>query len=715
MNSLSSRHLLLRLQALKLKLVQQRRGGALLVPLVEVVEVWITEGFRSAAERSARRLGWIRPRPVAIPERDQPQSTGRRRFVFAPVTHSPGVSIVIPVFNNANLTYGCLESIADRTPAGLYEVLVVDNASTDETGNVLGAFEGVRVIRNQVNRGFVRACNQGFEAATGGFVLFLNNDIVVLDGWCERLLETLTRDASIGAVGAQLIYPDDRLQEAGGIIWSDGTGWNYGRGDDRNKPEYNFVRDVDYCSAACLLVRRSLLAALGGFDTRFAPAYYEDTDLCFELRRLGYRVVYQPSAKVVHFEGATAGVDVNTGFKKFQEINRAKFVDKHRAELAGHYGPDPVHLFRARNRKVGKRIAIVDHMVPRADQDSGSVRMQAMIEILRDLGHVVTFIPDNLAPFAPYTEALQQLGVEVIHGAISIQRYLLEHLRDFDIVILCRLNFAIKYLPAIVESAHRPRLVFDTVDLHYLRQQRRAELESDPQHWTLATTSREGELYLANAADQVWVTSPHEADVLRAEDPQLHIEVVPNIHRVREGVPPGDGRRDLLFIGGFLHPPNEDAVLHFARDILPRIRARLPDVRFVVVGPDPPRSVLDLQSDVVVVTGQVKDVQPMFDASRVMVVPLRYGAGMKGKVGQSLAYGLPLVTTSIGAEGMHLEDRRHVLVADDPAEFADRVCELYTNQRLWEHLSLEGRRHVEEHFGYDAVKRRIGEALIRLA
>ena len=707
--------MLLRLQAAKLKLAHRRRLGPLLVPPIEFIEVCMTGGLRVALARAAMRLGWVSRRPPVIREEvSRTPAQDRRHLVFPPMASPAAVSIVIPVFNNAAFTYGCLESIADRTPAGQYEVIVVDNGSTDETRQLLGTFAGAHVIHNDVNEGFVRGCNQGIEAATGEFVLFLNNDTVVLDGWLEHLRETIARDRRIGAVGAQLIYPDDRLQEAGGIIWNDGTGWNYGKGEDRNQPEYNFVRDVDYCSGACLLVRHSLLKILNGFDMRFAPAYYEDADLCFELRRLGFRVVYQPRAKVVHFEGATAGVDLRTGSKRFQDINRAKFLAKHRGELANQSAPDPANLFRARNRKTGKRIAVVDHMVPRPDHDAGSVRMQAMLEILMGLGHAITFIPDNLAPFAPYTESLQQLGIEVIYGSRSIHRYLLDHLRDFDIIILCRLNFAIKYLPAIVKSPHRPRVIFDTVDLHYLRERRRAELENDDEQASLAASTRDGELYLAKAADQVWVTSTHEADVLFAEDPTLRVEVVPTIHRRTSARASFDDRRDLLFVGGFRHPPNEDAVRYFARDILPLIRLQQPDARFIVVGPDPPASVLDLQSDAIVVTGHLEDLEPVLDGCRVMVAPLRYGAGLKGKVGQSLAHGLPVVTTSIGSEGLRLEDRRHALIADDPAVFASRVCELYENRTLWEHLSGEGRHHIEQHFGYDSVTARIAQALTHL-
>jgi len=628
-----------------------------------------------------------------------------------PMTDPQGVSIVIPVYNKALLTLQCLQSIIARTPAGRYDVIVVDNASSDETPQLLAHVQGLHVIRNEVNRGFVEACNQGGHRAQGEFLLFLNNDTIPLDGWFEPLVETLTHDPTIGAVGAQLLYPDGRLQEAGGIIWNDGSGWNYGRGDDPQRPEYGYRREVDFCSGACLLVRRGLFNQIGGFDARYAPAYYEDADFCFELRRHGYRVVYQPRSRIVHVEGATAGTDITTGFKRFQAINRTTFVKKQAEALAVQYPPDAVHLFRARDRRGGKRILLVDHMVPLYDQDAGSVRMLAMLRILSELDHKVTFVPDNLMPCEPYTGTLQQLGVEVLFGPLSIAPYIDQHLADFEVIILCRATIAIKYVPAIVAHPHRPPLIFDTIDLHYLREQRRAQLEEDAELARQAALTRAQELYLAHASDMVWVVSTYEREVLQRESAALQVGVVPLIHTVRHTVPPFAGRRDLMFIGGFRHLPNEDAVFYFLKEIFPLVQRAIAQVRFLIVGADVPPTIQALASEDIVVVGYVRDVDPVFDRCRVCVAPIRYGAGLKGKVLHSLACGLPVVTTSIGAEGMYLVHREQALIADDPENFAARVVELYLNEPLWTHMSEQGRQHVEAHFGYRAGKAKLDAAL----
>jgi GT2 family glycosyltransferase len=681
------------------------RAVAPLPPLLSrVAHVWQQEGVRGLAVRVGRRLARRSGEPGRLV---QPVSALPRplpRLVVAPLTDARGVSIVIPVFNHAPLTYQCLASILERTPRGRYEVVVVDNASHDETPRLLAHVEGLRAIRNAENRGFVDACNQGAGAARGEHLLFLNNDTVVLEGWLEALLDPLARDPRTGAVGAQLLYPDGRLQEAGGIIWRDGTGWNYGRGDDPHRPEYRYAREVDFCSGACLLVRRALFERLGGFDRRYAPAYYEDVDLCFGLRDLGFRVVYQPRARVVHLEGSTAGTDLGSGFKRFQAVNRATFARKHAAALARQSPPDAARVFRARDRRPGKRILIVDHMVPLYDQDAGSLRMLALLEILGELGHAVTFVPDNLTPFEPYTERLQQLGVEVLYGPLSILDDVLGHVRAFDLIVVCRATIAGKYLAALAACPDRPPVVFDTIDLHYLRAERRAALEGGEALGREAAETKAAELGLARASDMTWVVSAYEAELLRREDPALRVAVVPLIHRTRARVPPFEARRDLLFLAGFRHPPNEDAVVHLATAILPRVRRELPEVRLRVAGSNIPPAVERLASEAIEVVGHVAEVEPVFDACRVFAAPIRYGAGLKGKVTHSLACGLPVVTTAIGAEGLHLVDGEHALIADQPEAFAARVVELYRDPALWTRLSARGRSHVETHFGHAAVK-----------
>jgi GT2 family glycosyltransferase len=189
--------------------------------------------------------------------------------------------------------------------------------------------------------GFLHSCNRAAQEARGEYLLFLNNDTQVQGGWLDHMLALFGRDDQVGLVGAKLLFPNGRLQEAGGIVWRDGSGYNYGRYDDPSKPEYNHVREVDYCSGACIMIEAPLFQQLGGFDARYAPAYYEDTDLAFRVRQAGRKVLYQPKAVVVHHEGVSNGIDTCSGIKAYQVVNQAKFRERWRKELEQFHMPRP--------------------------------------------------------------------------------------------------------------------------------------------------------------------------------------------------------------------------------------------------------------------------------------------------------------------------------------------------------------------------------------
>ncbi|HWH91393.1 MAG TPA: glycosyltransferase, partial [Candidatus Binatia bacterium] len=403
------------------------------------------------------------------------------RPIEFPIHEQVEVSIVIPVFNQFRFTQACLGSLQEHQGTERFEVVIVDDCSTDETAEAIPQMPGVVYIRNEQNSGFIASCNRGAEQARGNYLLFLNNDTLVKFGWLSALLNTFTEQHRTGIVGSKLVYPDGRLQEAGGIIWRDGSGWNYGKFDDAAKPEYNYLREVDYCSAAALMIPKSLFDSVGGFDSRYAPAYYEDTDLAFKVRDAGYRVLYQPRSEIIHYEGATGGTDLTTGTKKHQEINRTTFVHAWASELSAKpVNGDVTFLGQAHPHR--KNILVIDHHVPMPDHDSGSLRMFQILTILRQLGHRITFVPDNLANIRPYTEELQRRGIEVLYHPYvkKVRDYLVAHGPSFDAVVLSRCDFARKHFADVRLHAPQSRVIFDTVDLHYLREDREAQLTQDP-------------------------------------------------------------------------------------------------------------------------------------------------------------------------------------------------------------------------------------------
>ena len=658
---------------------------------------------------------------------------GRMRIQFSPSPHNPlsediirlpifdrvEVSIIIPFFNHVHDTLACIESVGRLTDGRSYEIIVVDDASTDESAALIRRIEGLVLIRNHQNVGFLGSCNRGAAAARGDFLVFLNNDTVVSPGWLEALARTFKDVPEAGYVGAKLVYPDGRLQEAGSIIWQDASGWNYGKFDDAGHPRYNYTREVDYCSGACVMVPRHLFHELGGFDNRYAPAYYEDTDLAFRIRHAGHKVIYQPTAIITHHEGLTSGTSLDSGVKSYQRINQSKFRERWEPRLASH-APQPtgVRDLNAYTRRMDLisrgHILVIDAHLLAPDRDCGSLRMMELIRSIRRRGHHVTFIPQNLVVSSPYLENLQSIGVEVIHHPYypSIIEYLKKHGREIDLAIISRFDVAARHMASVRQLAPQAKVVFDTVDLHYLRKEREAQVTKDHVLLLAAADRKRKETRLAYRADLTLVVSGIEKEFLEKECPGIDVRVLPTIFPHEQAPIPGfEGRRDIVFIGGFEHAPNHDAVLFFAREIFPRVHQRIPEAMFLVIGPDPTPEILQLASPSIQILGYVPDVKPIFGQARISVAPIRFGAGVKGKVNQSMALGVPTVITSIAAEGMYLTHEHDTMIADDPATFANAVVRLYRSRELWERLSVNGKANVRKHFSVEASSHRIDELL----
>lgn len=448
----------------------------------------------------------------------------------------PLVSIIIPAYNQFAYTFNCLESLSVNLSSDLaYEIIIVNDASTDDTLEQLATLvKGIKVLTNAENSGFIRSCNYGASQAKGQYLYFLNNDTRILENCLESLLKLIVNNPQVGAVGSKLIYANSKQQEAGGIIWNSADGWNYGRLDSPDEPEYNYVRPVDYCSGASLLVPTELFKQLGGFSQDFIPAYYEDTDLCFAIRELGYQVLYQPQSNVIHYEGITSGTDLSSGIKQYQVINQTKFREKWSKVLTKHLDNDANNVPKAARRLQGNpTILVIDSYVPLYDRESGCVRLLNILKLLLNLGYSVIFFPDNGYPEQPYTSVLQQLGIEVIYG--TAQRYnleekLIKYLPLIDGVWLCRPELCDKYMDLIRLKTKVP-IIYDTIDLHFLRLKRQKDY-LDPSYqntsWSWETYQKL-ELNYANQAEATVVVTEDEKQVLSSLGVK-NVWVIPNIH-----------------------------------------------------------------------------------------------------------------------------------------------------------------------------------------
>lgn len=642
-----------------------------------------------------------------------------------PCVENPEVSIIIPVYNQIHYTYACLVSILEHTSDVTYEVIIADDVSTDATEHLSRYAEGLVICRNTINQGFLRNCNQAARAARGRYVMFLNNDTQVTDGWLSSLVRLIKSDSTIGMVGSKLVYPDGRLQEAGGIIWSDGSGWNYGRLDDPEKPEYNYVKDVDYISGAAILLSNALWKQIGGFDTRFAPAYCEDSDLAFEVRKAGYRVVYQPLSKVIHFEGISNGTDVQgSGLKRYQVVNNKKLREKWAKELAhqceNNGNPDP---FRARERSMGKKIIlVVDHYVPTYNRDAGSKTTFQYLKMFLKKGYVVKFLGDNFLHEEPYSTTLQQMGIEILYGAeyqVGIWDWLKTHGDDIAVAYLNRPHIASKYIDFIKENTNI-KVIYYGHDLHFLRESREFALTGNPERKQSAEYWKAVETSLMYKAAMSYYPSYIERDAIKAEDEEIPVKdiIAYVFDEFKESIPADfEQREGILFVGGFAHPPNADAVLWFVKEVYPLLQKDMEErgqkaPNFYVVGSKVTDEIraLEQPGNGVIIKGFVseEELAQLYDTTRIVVVPLRYGAGVKGKVVEALYNGAAIVTTSIGSEGIP-NAKEVMVIRDQPEEFARAVAELYTAPQQCRYLSEKTQKYVRENYSVDAAWKVIEE------
>ena len=633
------------------------------------LEVWIDARF---PEQAKARMALD---PAAL-------SPGLDNLELAfPPAQAPRVSIVVPVYNDYRVTVHCLQSLLRYSPAGEYEVILADDGSSDLTESIESRISGINVVRG-ANLGFLRNCNRAAEQARGEFVLLLNNDTAVSAGWFQALLAVFD-DPSVGAAGPKLLFANGALQEAGGIMWKDGSAWNFGRMDDAAKPAYSYLKEVDYISGACLMVRRTLWKQLGGFDERFAPAYYEDADICFAVRDAGYRVVYQPAACVFHFEGVSNGTDLNAGVKQHQVTNQQVFADKWQAVLERDHFPNAEHVIWARDRSATRTcVLFIDHYVPHYDKDAGSRSTFMYVKLLLGMGYRVQFMGANFFAHSPYTEALQQLGVEVLVGesiARGLDAWLAEHASYIQQIFLHRPHVAEQFLPHLKKLANCPPINFVGHDLHYLRIGREAALLDDGALRKSAESWRQREYAVFDQVDRIYYFSQAETDEIAQHRPDLQLRTIP-LHALEDRLLPEyvpTHPTHLLFVGGFNHPPNVDAARWCVEDILPRVVAAVPDCHFHLVGSNPNSAVKALAADNVTVHGYVDDgaLDALYRSIGVAVVPLRYGAGVKGKVLEAVQQNVPLVTTTIGAEG--IPDAGDVMwIADEAEAIADSIIGL---------------------------------------
>ena len=621
-----------------------------------------------------------------------------------PASTRPDVSIVLVLFNQAELTFGCLNSIveclAGREPR--VEIVILDNGSSDATAELLSRLDGATIIRSAENLHFLRGVNRAARAACGRNLLLLNNDAQLLPGALEAALAVLDSSAEIGAVGGRIVLPDGTLQEAGSIIWQDGTCTGYARGRDPNDAEVMFRRDVDFCSGAFLLTPRELFCRLGGFDERFAPAYYEETDYCVRLWQAGLRVVYEPDAVVLHYEFGSASTD-NEALDR-QRHNLATFRARHREWLAAKYPCAPDNLLAARRARTGApRVLVIEDRVPHPHLGAGYPRANDLVRALARRAEVTLFPMVRFSETWAGVRAALPAEVEALTDRHfpQLAHFLRERRGFFDAIVVCRpLNMKLFVEiggtdPTLNGGA---RIVYDAEAIFSARETLKRATQGAPLSAAEAAKMLSDEMALARRADVVLAVCAAEQRVF-AGNGAADARVLGHALPVSPTQTDFADRPDILFVGAMHEDgtPNTDSLRWFAEAILPLLRHALQSpIRLKVVGENHVPAIAELDGVAFDLVGAVDDLRPHYAAARLVVAPTRFASGIPHKVAQAAAHGVPVVATEVLARQLGWTPGRDLLAASDAAGFAAACARLFREKALWREVRDNALARVRE-------------------
>ena len=620
-----------------------------------------------------------------------------RQIIF-PKFDEPLISIIVPVHNQFSYTWRCLKSVAVATWGLSFEVILIDDCSDDETPTLAERVRGLRYVRQEENKHFILTCNRGAELALGKYIYFLNNDTEVMPNAIRALVQTFNDFPEAGVVGSKLIYPNGNLQEVGCILFDTGDARNVGREEqDALLPKFRYLRECHYISAASLLISRELFNQVGGFDERYVPAYFEDSDLCMSVRASGKKVFVQPMSVVVHYERVSANASVENATTKLQKQSRPKFIAKWGGVLADHPRADePWDIVKDINAK--RRCLFFDWRTPRIDEDAGSYAALQEMRVLHSLGIKVTFASLQMDYAGRHTEALQRVGIECAYAPYYKEwlDFLDKRASEFDFVYGMRYNIMEQVIEQMRSQMPKAKILFNCADVHFLRKLREAQLKknaNDPkadEMFAEAEVVKQREMDVMRRSDCIIVYNDIEREVVQASLPGKSAIVMPWVVPARDQVPGWSERHGIAFLGSHQHVPNQDAVEFFARQVMPLVRDEIPGCVFYIYGSEMEKmrvSLDELLDDGVKLVGHVKNISEVLDRHRVFAAPIRYGSGIKGKLVMGLCNGIPAVVTRLATEGMDVRDGREVVFAETAAEFAVGAVTLHQDAAKWQAVS----------------------------
>ena len=633
----------------------------------------------------------------------------------------PVVSIVLILYNRAELTLACIQSILNNVKVPV-ELVIVDNASSDRTEDLLSLIHGnVRIIKNEENLGFLLACNQAAEIARGKYLLFLNNDAEIHEGALSSALDIFHTEEKVGAVGGKVLLLDGSLQEAGCIVWRDGSCLGYGRTENPEKAPFNYQRDVDFCSGAFLLTPKQLFCDLGKFDERFVPAYYEEVDYCMTLYANDYRVVYNPTSVITHFEFASSSSSEKA--IELQKKNRKTFVDKHSSILENQQLPVLSNTLKARQRPNSNgNILFIEDRVPHQDLGSGYPRSNEIVNILASLDYNVTIYSINFQKEDEWSDIYRDIDprVEVVlyYNRPGFERFAFSRSDFYDLVWISRPP-NMQFLKDKLFHFHEKTIfVYDAEAIFSERIKRQSENTDLPTEESYQA-SLQKELDLYRYVDQVLTVKNVDRELYEGYG-ATDVDVLSVIAEGEKTEASFDDRSGILFVGNMDYDdsPNVDSIVWFHDNVLKLIQKENKEVKLHLVGSAKSKLIRDLakKNSSVVVHGRVSSLYDVYNEARIFIAPTRFSAGIPLKVFTSAAFGLPIIGSHLIIEQSGFSKDESIVEGDveNPADFALALLKVYSSKEKWTKLRNSALEHVHKYYSREAFENKIEDVVTEL-
>lgn len=629
-----------------------------------------------------------------------------RRLNFALNGVKPEVSILIVTYNRIDCTIACLESLALLREESAFEVLIWDNHSTDKTLPILKSIPGIQLFECNENLHFLRAVNGLAPKATAPYVVLLNNDAQIVPGTLAAAKDTLERIPKCAIVGAKIILRSSgRLQEAGSYFLNGGDPQGYGRNDHPKAPEYNFERPVPYCSGCFLMIRNSVFKELGYLDTRYVPAYFEETDLCVRALKQGYLIYYQPECVIIHEEGASASKDYEPS--ALMMANSKIFKQTHGEFLK----QLPNNTLEARSflpSVKNKRILWCESELPDPLKGSGYPRMAQILVWLVQQGWHITYHSiwgdRSLVSELPY-------GVEfILKNEMTLQQLISKRSNYYGTIIISRTPTMEAYRGIINQGRiNGIPVLYDMETLAGLR-------EIEKVKYTSTTSEMQAQKMLKADLDLCYLSS----GVIVVSQPEKHYIInrgCLNVHLLGHimevpakllGSSPFEHRYGFLFIG-FLDwegSPNIDSINWFIDKIWPLILNAIPNASFGIIGQILP-SLAERLSLVpgVRVYGAVDSnkIEELIAHHRVFVAPTRFASGIPHKCHTAASVGIPMVCTELLANQLGWDSTIAISAPCVGLEFADACIKLHRDEKLWLQIQSNAYAAVRRDCSFDQM------------